>query len=363
MPSTLRVGILGAGWAGEGHAAAYSRLPGVTVTGLWSRTKTRAESLADKLGYPSLTVYDDWQSLVSSGSCDVISIATAPMLRSDLLRAALDQGCHVLVEKPMSVGVSEARTMVDAAQRANAVTACSFNWRYAPGYQTARKAIRSGQIGAIRDVRSEWYVRARSQFFIERPWSARMDISNGALGEGLSHDFDKTRYLSGEEFLAVVSRITPTTIKQDDDYFIDGGRTMHVAELSGGVLAQFCLSITVGENQWSLLVVGDEGSLRIPDAGTVVIRQRHDDDEPVELEIAAADKLGPLTDLLQHTWDRLIEDFIGAVRDDDRNHENYPSLPRLTDGLRTEQVIDAARRSNSTRQWESVADEPASPRD
>jgi predicted dehydrogenase len=71
----------------------------------------RAEALAGRLEYADLTVYDDWQSLISAGNCDVISIATAPMLRSDPLLAALDQGCHVLVEKPISVGVPEARVM------------------------------------------------------------------------------------------------------------------------------------------------------------------------------------------------------------------------------------------------------------
>ncbi len=58
-------------------------------------------------------------------------------------------------------------------------------------------------------------------------------------------------------------------------------------------------------------IVGDEGSLRIPDSGTGVVRQRHDDDEPVELEIASADKVVLSTDLQEHTWNRLIEDFIG----------------------------------------------------
>jgi predicted dehydrogenase len=256
VAGTLRVGILGAAFAGEGHAAAYSRLPGVKVTGLWNRTKTRAESLARKLGYGELTVYEDWQSLIGSGSCDVISIATAPMLRSDPLLAALDQGCHVLVEKPISVGVREARIMAAAAEAANTVTACCFNWRYAPAYQTAHEAIRSGQIGAVRDVRTEGYFRARSQFFIDSPWIARMDIANGTLGDGLSHDFDKARYLSGEEFLIMISRITPVTIKQDGDFFVDGGRSMHLAELSGGILAQFCFSITVGEDRFSWLIVG-----------------------------------------------------------------------------------------------------------
>jgi predicted dehydrogenase len=354
VAGTLRVGILGAGWAGEAHVASYSRLPGVEVAGLWSRTKARAEALAGKLGYADLTVYDDWQSLIATGDCQVISIATAPMLRSDPLLAALDQECHVLVEKPISVGIPQARVMAAAAEVANTVTACCFNWRYAPAYQAARKAIRSGQIGAVRDLRTEGYFRARSQFFIDSPWKARMDISNGALGEGLSHDLDKARYLSGEEFVTVVSRISPVTIKRDGDFFVDGGRSMHLAELSGGVLAQFCLSITAGEDRFSWFIVGDEGSLRIPDSGSVVVRQRHDDDEPVELEIASADKVVLSTDLQEHTWNRLIEDFIGAVRNDDKDHENYPSLPTLGDGLRTEEVIDAARRSSSTGSWATV---------
>jgi UDP-N-acetyl-2-amino-2-deoxyglucuronate dehydrogenase len=132
------VGVLGAGWAGEAHIAACSRLPSVEVTGLWSRTRARAESLAGKLGYADLRVYGDWQSLIGAGSCDVISIATAPMLRSDPLLAALDQGCHVLAEKPISVGVADARVMAAAAEAANTVTASCFNWRYAPAYQAAR---------------------------------------------------------------------------------------------------------------------------------------------------------------------------------------------------------------------------------
>jgi predicted dehydrogenase len=126
--------------------------------------------------------------------------------------------------------------------------------------------------------------------------------------------------------------------------------------LSGGILAQFCLSITAGEDRFSWFIVGDEGSLRIPHSGTVIVRQRHDDDQPVELEIASADNVVPSTELIQHTWNRLIEDFIGAVRNDDKDHESYPSLPTLTDGLRTEEVIDAARRSSSTGRWATVSE-------
>lgn len=77
---------------------------------------------------------------------------------------------------------------------------------------------------------------------------------------------------------------------------------------------------------------------------------------PIELEIAGADKAVPSTKLIQHTWNRLIEDFVRAVRNDDKDHQRYPSHPTLADGLRTEEVIDAARRSSNTGHWATVGE-------
>jgi predicted dehydrogenase len=96
------------------------------------------------------------------------------------------------------------------------------------------------------------------------------------------------------------------------------------------------------------------GSLAIPDAGTSLVRQRADDDEPVELPISADDRAPAGVDLLQHTWNRLIAAFVRAVRDGDIGHENVPHLATLVDGLRTEEIIAAARQSNDARRWVTV---------
>ena len=108
MTETLRIGILGAGWAGESHAVAYTQLPNVAVTALWSRSRASAEALAAHLQQPGLRVYDHWQDLIEQGEVDVISVATPPMLRREPVEMALSRGCHLLVEKPMSVGVASA---------------------------------------------------------------------------------------------------------------------------------------------------------------------------------------------------------------------------------------------------------------
>lgn len=89
--TALCVGILGAGMAAEGHATAYHRLPEVRVVGIWNRSRARADALASRLA-PEPRIYERWQDMISDNRIDVISIATAPLLRSEPLRLAVDHG-------------------------------------------------------------------------------------------------------------------------------------------------------------------------------------------------------------------------------------------------------------------------------
>jgi len=316
--------------AAEGHATAYHRLPEVRVVGIWNRSRARADALASRLA-PEPRIYERWQDMISDNRIDVISIATAPLLRSEPLRLAVDHGRHVLVEKPISIGVPEAAEMVAAAKASAAVTAACFNWRCAPAYQTAYRAIQAGKIGTIRDLRTEWHFRVTTaDLFIAQPWTTRLDRSNGSMGEGLSHDLDKARFLTGCEFTKIVSIVAPITIKQAAGFLVEGARTFHLAELSNGVIGQFSVTVGPGQDHWNMILIGDEGSLAIPDAGTSLVRQRADDEEPVEVPISAEDRAADGVDLMQHTWNRLIADFVGAVRDQDIEHESVPHLATLT---------------------------------
>lgn len=123
MTETLRVGILGAGWAGESHAIAFSQPPHVEVTALWSRTLTSVEMLAQQLNQAGSRVYDNWQELIEKAGVDVVSVATPPMLRREPVIMAYEKGCHMLIEKPFSVSLADAHAMVIAAQSAKTVTA------------------------------------------------------------------------------------------------------------------------------------------------------------------------------------------------------------------------------------------------
>ncbi|MCP4403759.1 MAG: Gfo/Idh/MocA family oxidoreductase [bacterium] len=347
MTEKLRVGILGAGMAGEGHIRAFAQQQNVEVTALWSRTRVRAETLAHQLKLSNLRVYDRWQDLIEQAEVDIISIATPETLRREPLTMALERGCHVLVEKPFSVELADAQVMAQAGRKTQTITTICFNWRYAPGAQIAWREVHEGRLGRLFDIRMEWQFRMTPKAVRERwPWVGSF------LGGTGSHEFDRARFLTGSECTQIVSRLRPFALPAEPDMVVDDGAHMHLAELTGDIMGLFRVTLSTGQPQWNLVLNGEGGTLTV--AHDVVVGQYADDDEPREFEIPLSDQAPSGTNMMQHGWNRLIADFVKAVRRGDVAHATVPHLPTLDDGLRNQEIIAAAGLSEKERRWVNV---------
>ncbi|WP_420641902.1 Gfo/Idh/MocA family protein [Candidatus Leptofilum sp.] len=350
MSEKLRVGILGAGWAGGGHANAFSGLPNVEIAALWSRTRTHADVLASQLNESSVKIYDDWRELVEKAEVDVISLATPSILRRDPLLMALEQGCHVLVEKPITVGLTDVDTIAHAAKQTDMVTATVFNWRYSPGNQAAKRAIENRQIGNILDVSLEWRDADFPREFVEqRPWIKDFDQSDGILGEAVSHDLDCIRFLTGCDFKQVVSQLVSRSLPLAPEIEVAGGTSIMLAELTKSILADIRYMVTAGLPERSLIISGETGTLKVTHETTV--QQRLGESEAITLETPVSDQVPNEVDLMQYSWNRLIADFVTAIQGGDKAHATVPNLPSLDDGLKVQQVISAVHLSNKERRW------------
>jgi predicted dehydrogenase len=113
--------------------------------------------------------------------------------------------------------------------------------------------------------------------------------------------------------------------------------------------------VTPGEGVWKVILCGDEGTL-IVDGGDEVSRQRADEEEPVPIEFPMPDQDPEGFDFIQRTSNRLIADFVQAIRQGDVNHTSIPHLATVVDGLRCQEIIAAARKSDEEMRWVSLAD-------
>jgi predicted dehydrogenase len=143
------VGIIGAGFSAERHAAGYKALPAVeigAVAGL-KASKRETEEFAKKLG--AKRVFSDYQDLLKEDDIEIVSICAPNYLHERISAACAERGKHIVVEKPLAKTAEEGLLMIDAAKRARIKLMYAENFQYAPSFVKAMEIVNQGGIGDI----------------------------------------------------------------------------------------------------------------------------------------------------------------------------------------------------------------------
>jgi len=144
LDTKLRVGLVGAGHISEFHARAVQRVPNARLVGVTDVVTSRAAALAARHGLPD--VFSTMEAMLGKG-VDVIHILTPPESHAQLAIAALKNGCHVLVEKPLAMNVEEVDSIFVAAAAAQKSVCVNHSLLYDRFVLKALRLVRSGAIG------------------------------------------------------------------------------------------------------------------------------------------------------------------------------------------------------------------------
>lgn len=146
----MKVGIVGCGHIAEFHLPYILRNKNVEAVGLADINRQRTEEIAKR--FKLSHVYTDFEAMLKEQRPNVAHILTPPATHAKLAIRAMEQGCHVLVEKPMALTVDEAEAMV-AASRKNGVKLCvDHNNLWEPLMMRARQLVEEGKAGKVRHV-------------------------------------------------------------------------------------------------------------------------------------------------------------------------------------------------------------------
>ena len=140
----LRVGLVGAGYISEFHARAIRRVPNARIVGIADVVNSRATALAARFSIAK--VFPTMEALIAEG-VDVIHILTPPDTHAPLAIAALQNGCHVLVEKPLATNAEEVDRISEAAAAAQKSVCVNHSMLYDRFVSKALSVVRSGAIG------------------------------------------------------------------------------------------------------------------------------------------------------------------------------------------------------------------------
>ncbi|MDE2219694.1 MAG: Gfo/Idh/MocA family oxidoreductase [Gammaproteobacteria bacterium] len=134
----LRVAVIGVGYLGRFHAQKYAALPGCTLVAVADARAEAGDAVAKETGARALR---DHRELL--GQVDAVSVATPTAAHFAIALAFLENGAHVLVEKPVTETVAQAQQLVDAARRAGRVLQVGHLERFNPAIIAAEPHLRT----------------------------------------------------------------------------------------------------------------------------------------------------------------------------------------------------------------------------
>ena len=200
--------ILGAGSRGCTYASYAKEHPEeLKIVAIAEPRRDRLDMLADELGVPQENRFADWRDLLacpkmadSAFVCTMDDDHTAPAIQ------AMEQGYHILLEKPMSNTEEECRAIVDAARRTERTLAVCHVLRYTPFYMTLKALLEQGRIGQvtlINQIENVGYWH-QAHSFVRGNWRTTRETSPMILQKSC-HDMDIILWLMGKDCKKVQS--------------------------------------------------------------------------------------------------------------------------------------------------------------
>ncbi|WP_066192041.1 MULTISPECIES: Gfo/Idh/MocA family protein [Gracilibacillus] len=336
--SNLKVAVIGAGSiAVHRHLPEYQSRQGVDIVAVCDILEKRAQEVAAEYGAKA---YTDYKEAITDSGADLVSVCLPNYLHAPVSIFALEQGKHVLCEKPMATSDEEAQQMIEASNKSGKKLMIGHNQRFVASHEKARELIANGDLGKIYSFRTTfghggpegWSVDGAESWFFRKK-----EAFIGALGDLGVHKADVIRYILGEEMKEVAAMVE-SSAKENSD--VDD-QAVSVLRSENGIIGTLTASWAYkgGENN-ATVIYGEKGNLRLEDDPTYSLIATYTDGTRVNYELGQIQT----NDGGGQTSTGVIDHFVDSVLNDTKplidGEEGYKSL----------KIILAALEANETKQ-------------
>ncbi len=195
----VRFGIIGLGNMGSQHAAYLyaGDIEGACLGAICDIKQSRLDFAKET--YPEVALFSDYKEMLTSGTCDVILIATPHYMHPVIAIDAFNAGLNVISEKPVGVYTKAVFPMIEATKKSGKMFAVMFNQRTNPVYRKMREIVQSGELGELKRlvwIITDWY---RTQCYYDSgDWRATWEgEGGGVLLNQCPHNLDLWQWIFG----------------------------------------------------------------------------------------------------------------------------------------------------------------------
>lgn len=147
---------------------------------------------AERYGLPPVPAYrpEDFERMLAERRVDAVIVTSIDRTHHGYIIRAMEAGCDVITEKPMTVDAQRCQAILDARERTGRALTVTFNYRYAPRASKVKEVLKSGAIGKVLSVHFEWLLDTRHGADYFRRWHRDKHNSGGLMVHKATHHFD-----------------------------------------------------------------------------------------------------------------------------------------------------------------------------
>jgi myo-inositol 2-dehydrogenase/D-chiro-inositol 1-dehydrogenase len=232
----VKVGLLGTGFIGDIHAAAFAMVPDAEVVAVASPPPGEAKAFAAERGIPN--AFEDYHDLLALEEIDMVTLGIPNYLHCQAAIDAAAAGKHVVCEKPLCRTLAEADSMIDACRRAGVLLMYAEELCFAPKYVRAKTLVDEGALGEVFLVK-----QSEEHFGPHMPWFWDVEKSGGGVLLDMGcHSIEYARWVFGKPAVKGVYASLGTHVHADKTAGED--HSLCIVEYEGGRTG-------LAENSWA----------------------------------------------------------------------------------------------------------------
>lgn len=355
----IGVAVVGTGFGQKVHIPAFQAHHKTKIVAIYHQDIDKAQTIAKNHNIPNAC--DSLAEILALPTVEAVSISTPPFLHYEMAKQVLQAGKHLLLEKPITLNVDEAKELYQLAKDKNVIAIVDFEFRFVPEWQFFAELLSSNYIGNIRLIKIDWLGSSRAD--TSRPWNwySSQEKGGGALGSLGSHAFDYINWLFGKVsklnahlITAIPERINPITRELQTVYTDD--TCLLSLELVNGTPCQVSISAVVhAERTHWIEVYGDKG--------TLILGSKNQKDYIHGFQIWGSQPGESLKAIEvsqqflfpQHYHDGRICAFLRVVDEWVKGITNHQEItPSLKEGVYSQLLMDLSHESHERGSWVNV---------
>ncbi len=210
MPRKRYVQV-GLGGRGEMYTQAITRTyaDSCELVGLCDRNPGRIQLYKRRLpkGYGDVPEYDaaGFDKMIRETKPDTVVVTTMDSFHDVYIVRAMELGCDVITEKPMTTTAEKCQRIVDAVKKTGKNVRVTFNYRYSPVRSQVKELLMSGVIGEVLSVEFKWLLNISHGADYYRRWHRNKENSGGLMVHKATHHFDAVNWWIGSRPAEVVA--------------------------------------------------------------------------------------------------------------------------------------------------------------